>query len=172
LTVRQPIGRIAIVAVATLLATLSLLFPPWSARAVRTTTRYAAVAGVAPATVVDTITWSLSFASLLDPPRVPLSGDDMQALAHRSMSGDANARAALRRVMDPFERRYHVPEVLRTSGEIWRDSVLATAGIPAFSSYDAAFALDEGWIAARLIAITAIALLLERRRFRRGRGAS
>lgn len=153
-------------------AALAVLYPPWSVRAIRTTTRYAAVAGVAPATVVDTVSWSLSFESIFSHPRAPLTGSEMSALAHRAMAGDQNARAELRRVMVPFEQRYRAPEVIRTSGEIWRDSVLAAAGIPAVSSYDASFSLDEPWIAARLLAIAVIALLLESRRVGRRRGLS
>jgi hypothetical protein len=169
--VRQPLGRLAIIVVAVLLAIVSVLFPPWTAKAVRTTTRYAAVSGVAPATVVDTIEWSLSFEPIFAPPRPALSGHEMQALAARAVSGDASARAELRRRTEPFERRYHAPEIIRMGGEIWRDSVLAAAGIPAVSSYDASFALAEGWIAARLIAITVVALFVDyRRRLRSARG--
>lgn len=161
---RQPPGRIAIVAVATVLAILSVLFPPWRARAIRTTTRFAAVSGVAPATIVDTVEWSLSFVSIFAPPRAPLSGGEMRALAVRSLSGDSMARDELRRRTEPFERRYHAPEIIRMDGEVWRDSVLAVAGIPAISSYEASFALADGWIAARLIAIVVIACYVDYRR--------
>jgi hypothetical protein len=167
--VRQPIGRIAIIAGAVVLGVLALLFPPWHARAIRTTTRYAAVAGVSPATVVDTVSWNLSFESIFSPPRAPLSSSAMHSLAMRAASGDARGRAELRRIMEPFERDHHVPDIIRTSGELWRDSVLAAAGIPSVSSYEASFTLDDRWIAARLIAIVAIAGYLERRRLRRWR---
>jgi hypothetical protein len=170
--VRRPARRVSIIIVAVVVAALAVLFPPWSARAVRTTTRYAAVAGVAPSIVVDTLEWSLSFVPIWSPPRAPLNGDQIRALALRSLSGDANARAELRRSMDEFERRYHAPEVIRMTGEVWRDSVLAAAGIPGISSYEATFSLDERWIAARLLAIALAALFLERRQLSRARNST
>lgn len=93
----------------------------------------------------------------------------MRALAERAVSGDARARATLHATMDAFEQRYRAPEIIRTSGELWRDSVLAAAGVPAVSSYTASFTLDDRWIAARLIAIVGIGALLERWRLRRYR---
>jgi len=158
-----------IVVSAIVVAALVFLFPPWRARAIRTTVRYGGVSGLAPSTVVDTIIWPLSFAPLYAPPRARLTGAQMQALAVRSMAGDTSARSALRRSTNDFERRYHVPEVLRTDGEIWRDSVLATAGISAIGSYDLAFTLDQRWLAARLAALALIAFMLD---FRIGRGAA
>jgi hypothetical protein len=166
--VRQPAGRITIAA-AVVIALLTVIFPPWRARAIRTTTRYAAVSGVAPATVIDTITWRLSAAPLFAPPRAPLPGSVTHALALRSMAGEPAARAELRRVMEPFEQRYHAPEIIRTVGEVWRDSVLAVAGVPAVSSYDASFAIDELGLAGRLIAVATIAAFVEYRRVRRQR---
>jgi len=151
------------------LAVLSVLFPPWRARAIRTTIRYAAVPGVAPATDVDTIIWNLSFEPLFSPPRSPLAAAEMNSLAVRAASGDARARASLRATMGAFEQRYHAPEIIRTNGELWRDSVLMSAGVPAVSSYAASFTLDDRWIAARLTAIAAIAVFLEWWRVRRCR---
>lgn len=166
---RQLNGRVAIVGGAVILAVLCLLFPPWRARAIRTTTRYAAVRGVEPATVLDTISWSLSFEPLFAPPRAPLSAMELRRLAERAASGDVGARTVLRRAMDPFEQKYNAPEVIRTSGELWRDSVLAAAGVPAASSYEANFWIDNRWLAARLVALVAIASLVDYRRRRRRR---
>ena len=157
-------GRSPIVIGALVIALLVLLFPPWRARAIRITTRYLGVPGVAPVTVIDTIDWTLSFEPIYSPPRASLDGNAMRALATRSFRGDTIARTELRRRTGAFERRFHAPEVLRTSGELWRDSVLALTGIPSMSSYDVTFSLDERWIAARLIAIAALALLLDYRR--------
>ena len=88
----------------------------------------------------------------------------MGELAQRSFHGDTTARAELRKVGAEIERRYHAPDELRTSGELWRDSVLAVAGIPSMSSYDLQFSLDDGSIATRLAALAGLALLLEYRR--------
>jgi hypothetical protein len=154
-------------AVATL-ALLALLFPPWRARAIRTTTRYAAISGVAPSIVVDTIDWLLPFAPVYAPPRATLSGDRMRELSARAVRGDPEARRILRDSTRPIERRYRAPEVLRTDGALWRDSVLSLAGIPAISSYDLAFTIDERWVAARLSALALVGVLVERWARRRG----
>jgi hypothetical protein len=150
-------------------ALLAVIFPPWRARAIRTTTRYAAVSGLAPSIVVDTIDWLVPFAAIYAPPRPLLTGDRMRELAARAIAGDSAARRSLSDSTTNVEQRYHAPEALRTGGEIWRDSVLAAAGIPAVSSYDLAFAIDQQWIAARLVVLTLFAFWLEwRGRRRRG----
>jgi hypothetical protein len=156
-------GRPLIVVAATILAVLVLLFPPWRARAIRTTSRYAAVPGVEPSTVVDTISWPLQFAPLYAPPRAPLSGQKMHELAARALQRDASARDSLLRATGDLEGRYHVPDVLHAAGELWRDSVLRAAGIPALSSYDLTFTLDQPWIAARLTMLALIAFVLDLR---------
>src|SRR5207249_3140995 len=139
LTVPLERSRLAITVVALMTAVLVLLFPPWRARAIRTTTRYAAIPAVPPVTVIDTITWTLSFQPIYAPPRSRLDSERMRALATRALGGDTGARAELRRTAGAFEQRYHAPEVLRTAGELWRDSVLAVAGIPSISSYSVDF---------------------------------
>ncbi|MFL5614464.1 MAG: hypothetical protein ACJ796_12460 [Gemmatimonadaceae bacterium] len=164
---RRLLGRTAIVVVASTIALLLLIFPPWRARAIRTTTRYAAVPGVAPAVAIDSIAWPLSFAPIYSPPRAPLSGDRMRELAVRIANGDTSARRVLREATAEKERLVHVPEVLQTSGELWRDSVLTAAGIPASSSYDLTFAIDQRWLAARLAAVALLALLIDSRATRR-----
>ena len=157
-------GRLPIVVGALIIALLLLVFPPWHARAIRTTTRYAAIPGVAPVTVIDTIIWTLAFEPLYAPPRPMLDGERMRALAARSFQGDTGARAELRQRAGAFEQRFRAPEVLRTAGELWRDSVLSIAGIPSLSSYYVTFTLDDRWLAARLAALATIALVLDYRR--------
>lgn len=148
-------------------AVLALLFPPWQARAIRTTTRYAAVSGVAPSTVVDTIDWLVPFAAIYAPPRPLLEGDRMRELARDAIRGDSSARGRLRDSATSVEQRYHAPEVLRTLGAVWRDSVLAAAGIPAISGYDLTFTIDQRWLAARLAALALLAFALQWRGYRR-----
>lgn len=144
-----------------LVGVLALIFPPWRARAIRTTTRYAAVPGVAPSTVVDTIDWLIPFAPIFAPPHSRLSGDRMRELAARAIRGDSDARRRMRDSAIVVEQRYQAPEVLRTAGAVWRDSVLAAAGIPSISGYDLAFTIDQRWVAARLIALGLLAFALE-----------
>ena len=155
-----------------LVAVLALLFPPWRARAIRTTTRYGAVSGVAPSTVVDTIDWLIPFAPIYAPPHSRLTGDRMRQLAARAIRGDTEARGRMRDSVIVVEQRYHAPELLRTGGEVWRDSVLAAAGIPAISGYDLAFTIDQRWVAARLAALALLAFAVEwRGRRRRAAGS-
>ena len=148
---------------AAVIAGLLILFPPWRARAIRTTIRYAAAADVAPAIVVDTIAWLLPFEPLYAPPRPTLLGDRMRDLAARSMAGDRIARSELLESAARFESRLHVPEVLRTDGELWRDSVLRAAGVPAMSSYDLTVTIDQRWLATRLVVLGIVVWLLELR---------
>ena len=159
-----------IVASAALLALIVLLFPPWRAQGIRTTTRYGAVRGLAPSVTTDTIVWLLPFMPIYAPPRAGLTADQMHDLASRSASGDATARATLRAATADVERRLRVPEVLRTDGALWRDSVLAAAGIPAMSSYDVSFSLDQRWLAGRLAVLALIAFILDLRE--RGKAVS
>jgi hypothetical protein len=157
-------GRLTITALAVVLALLVLIFPPWTARAVRTTTRYASVPGVAPATLVDTVSWNIRALPLFAPPRPTITGSEMRALPGRARSGDSTAKRRLVSVTESFERRVSAPEVLRTAGELWRDSVLAAAGMPSVSSYEVRFAIDDVGIAMRLATIALTALLIDWRR--------
>jgi hypothetical protein len=87
----------------------------------------------------------------------------MRELATRSLAGDSAAKAELRRSAATFEGRYQVPEVLRAPGALWRDSVLSRAGIPSITSYDLMFAIDQRWLAGRLVVLAAITLVGLRR---------
>ena len=156
-------GRLLIAGTALALAVLILVFPPWRARAIRTTTRYPAVANVAPATVVDTVIWTVRALPLFDPPKAPLTAAEGRELSRRAQSGDMSAKRRLLSVMDPFERRVKAPEILQTEGELWRDSVLSAAQMPSVSSYDVAFTLDNSAIALRLSVVLLLAFILDRR---------
>jgi hypothetical protein len=165
---RRDRGRLLIIGAALVIALVILLFPPWNVRAIRTTTRYAGVPGVAPATVVDTVSWALRVFPLLAPPRAPLSAIEMRDLVIRLREGDNEAKRRLILATEPFEGRVHAPAILRTSGEIWRDSVLAAAGLPSISWYEVEFTLDDLGIALRLAAVALVAVILDRRRIRAG----
>jgi len=144
-------------------ALVVLIFPPWQARAIRTTTRYAAAADVAPETAIDTITWLLPFAPIYAPPRALLDAETMRILATRSRSGDSDARAELLRSAGKYESQLHVPEVLRVSGSLWRDSVLARSGIPSVTSYGLTCVIDERWLVGRLAVLGALWIYFGRR---------
>lgn len=165
-------ARLSLAVAASGLALLALIFPPWRATAIRTTTRYAAVPGLAPSTVVDTLVWPLQFAPLYAPPRPLLTGARMSALASSAMRGDTAARALLSRSTRDVERRAHAPEVLRADGALWRDSVLTAAGIPAMTSYDLSLRIDQPWLAARLAVLALVAFILDSRMRRRRSGSS
>ena len=155
--------QIVLVAAFICVAALLVLHPPWRAQAIRTTVRYAAVPGVAPAALIDTVQWTLALSPLYAPPRAALGGDRMRTLATRALAGDTAAGAELRRATATDEERYHVPEVLSATGALRRDSILSRAGIPSLTSYDLSFVIDQRWLAARLIVLAAIALLAIRR---------
>ena len=156
-------GRLLIAGTALSFAVLILVFPPWRARAVRTTTRYAAVANVAPATVVDTVVWTIRALPLFDPPKAPLTAAERRELSRRAQTGDVSAKRRLLVVMEPFEQRIKAPEILQTGGELWRDSVLSAAQMPSLSSYDVDFTLDDSVIVLRLSVVLLLAFILDRR---------
>ena len=147
-----------------MLALVVLLFPPWRARAIRTTTRFGAATDVAPETAVDTITWLLAFAPIYSPPRALLDAEQMRLLATRSLSGDSGARAELLSSAAEYESRLHVPQVLRVSGSVWRDSVLARSGIPSVTSYGVTFVIDQKWLVGRLAVLAVVWIFFSRRR--------
>ena len=120
--------------------------------------------GIAPSDVTDTVQWTVAFAPVYAAPRATIQGERMRQLATRALSGDSVAAGELRRSTEQVERRYHAPDVLRASGSLWRDSVLARAGIPAVTSYDLTFAVDERWMAARLAVLAVVGAVLLRRR--------
>ena len=146
-----------------MLALLVLLFPPWRARAIRTTTRFAVATDVAPETAVDTITWLLAFAPIYAPPRALLDAERMRTLATRSLSGDSGARAELLNSASEYESRLHVPQVLRVSGSVWRDSVLARSGIPSVTSYGLTLVIDNEWLVGRLVVLAVVWMYFSRR---------
>lgn len=161
---RRDRGRLLIAGSALALVVLILVFPAWRARAIRTTTRYAAVANVAPATVVDTIIWTIRALPLFDPPKAPLTATEARELSQRAQKGDVRAKRHLLDAMAPFERRVKAPEILQTGGEVWRDSVLSAAQMPSVSSYEVAFTLDDSAIALRLSVVLLLAFIFDRRR--------
>jgi hypothetical protein len=137
-------------------ALLIVIYPPWRAQAVRKTSRYAGMSGIEPLVFIDTVRWSLSFAPLYAQPRVPFTAADILRTIERASRGDTTAKRALVRTTDRFERRYGVPEVLRVSGSLWRDSVLSSAGVPSVSAYDLSFAIDDRRLALRLLVVALI----------------
>lgn len=157
---RKGLSAIAIA----ILAIAVVLFPPWRARAIRTTMRYAAMPGIAPSVLIDTLSWTLPFAPVYAPPHAALDGQRMQGLATRSLAGDTAAAAELRRLTDPVEKAYHAPETVKASGALWRDSILAKAGMPSITSYDLMFAIDRRWMASRLAVLVALGFVLLRGR--------
>ena len=135
-----------VLAAALVAALLVAAHPPWRATAVRTSTRHAGVPNVEPVTLVDTIEWTLAFAPLYARPRSPSD----PTLARQV---DERARRERQAAIERFEHKYKVPEILRTAGAAWRDSILGRAGIPSASSYAARFAVDRARLALRLAVV-------------------
>ena len=153
-------SRWYLLALALASALLIVVYPPWRASAVRTTVRYASASGAEPFTLVDTVHWTLSFAPAYARPRFPASAAPLDPPTGRDTT--TAAREKRLRALDEFERRYHVPQVLRTSGASWRDSILSSAGIPSASSYEASFVVDRARLALRLAAVGIIAVVADR----------
>ena len=155
-------AQVRLIGTAAAVAVLVALHPPWRATGVRTVTRFASAPGVEPATIVDTVEWALPFAPVYARPRAPA-----RPAASRVLSpGDSRYRSD----MAEFERRYKVPEMLRSAGAAWRDSILGRAGIPSGTVYEASFSVDGGRLALRLAMLALVtasgAYWLRRRRRR------
>src|SRR5256714_1089957 len=80
----------------------------------------------------------------------------------RATRGDRAARRELVATTAAFERRYDVPEVLRAGGSVWRDSVLAAAGIPSVTAYELSFSIDDARLALRFFLLALIGIALYR----------
>lgn len=143
-------ARRSLLVVGLVAAMLLVLYPPWRATAVRRTTRYASVPGLQPFTLVDTVEWTLTFAPLYAHPRLPSASRTVGA-ATGAVPGEQ------RRAVQDLERQYDVPEVLRSSGAEWRDSILGRAGIPSASTYEAEFTIDRARLALRLATLALLA---------------
>jgi hypothetical protein len=108
------------------IAALVALHPPWIARAVAMRMSFEGFPAVPPTSVVDTVGWTVPFAAIYAPPSLSLSAQQLSEYQARLSRGDTSAAREWKERIEAIERRYRVPDTLRSE---W--SMKATNDAPA-----------------------------------------
>lgn len=159
--------RNVILALGAGIAVLVALHPPWNATAVVNYISFKGFPAVPPVTVVDTVMWDIPFAAIYASPSLGLTARELAAYQRRISKGDTSAVREWRQTMERTERRYFVPDTLRSEW-IRTDTAGGTLTI-AFSKKIVAanFEVDVVRLGAYLlvvVAATAAAVTLASRR--------
>ena len=103
-----------ILAIGAGIAALVALHPPWIARAVVMRMSFEGFPKVPPTTVVDTVTWAVPSAAIYDPPSLGLPPRELAAYQARLSKGDRSAALEWRNRVEDIERRYRVPDDIKS----------------------------------------------------------
>lgn len=103
-----------VIAVGAAIAALVALHPPWIARAVAMRMNFKGFPAVPPTTVVDTVGWTVPFAALYAPPSLSLTTQQLTDYQARLAKGDTSAAREWEENIEGIERRYRVPDTLRS----------------------------------------------------------
>jgi len=122
---------------------------------------------VPPRMVSDTTTWKVPFAPVYSPPTLDLDADELAGYQRRLNAGDTSAATDWQRRVEASERRYRVPEKIRS---VWIRG--ASSGSPAGFAFrrtivSSRFEIDRRRFGLYLLAAIAIvftSILLTRRR--------
>lgn len=163
--------RTVILALGAGIAALVALHPPWIARAVVMRMSFKGFPKVPPSTVVDTVSWGVPWAAIYDPPSLSLLPRELASYQARLSKGDRSAALEWRDRVQGMERRYRVPDELKSK---WTPGPDPGTGPPiAFTKQIVAarFQVDVARLAVYLLALvgatTAAALVASRRVSRR-----
>jgi hypothetical protein len=105
--------RRMIIALGAGLAVLVALHPPWTARAVVMRMSFD-VPAAPPATVFDTVTWVIASAPVYLRPSLGVSAQQLAGYQARISKGDTSAAREWQIRIENIERRYRVPDTLRS----------------------------------------------------------
>jgi hypothetical protein len=105
--------RRMIIALGAGLAALVALHPPWTARAVVMRMSFD-VPAAPPATVFDTVTWVIPSAPIYARPSLGVSAQQLAGYQARISKGDTSAAREWQSRIENIERRYRVPDTLRS----------------------------------------------------------
>ena len=128
---------------------------------------YEGFPAVPPRMVSDTATWRVPFAPVYSPPTLDLEADELAGYQRRLNAGDTSAATDWQRRVETTERRYRVPEKMRS---VWiRGASSGSAGGFAFrrTIVSSRFEVDRarfGLHVLATIAIVFISVLQTRRR--------
>jgi hypothetical protein len=106
--------RSVILAIGAGIATLVALHPPWIARAVVMRMSFDGFPAVPPSTVVDTVGWAVPFAAIYASPSLGLTPQQLTEYQARLSRGDTSAAREWQERIETIERRYRVPDTLRS----------------------------------------------------------
>lgn len=106
--------RSVIIALGAAIAALVALHPPWIARALTMRMSFDGSAASPPATIVDTVSWVVPFAAIYSPPSLAIPARQQAAYQARVSKGDASTAREWQKRIEGIERRYRVPEQLRS----------------------------------------------------------
>jgi hypothetical protein len=163
--IRSTKTRRAILAAGAGLAALIVLHPPWIARAVAMRMSFEGFPAVRPTTVVDTVEWALPFAPIYDRPSLSLDAQQFAAYETRLSKGDTSAAREWQYRIEGIERRYRVPDSLRSE---WSMNTAGPGPIVAYRRkiVSADFEVDVARLGVYLlvvVAATAVAAILTSR---------
>jgi hypothetical protein len=159
--------RTVILALGAGIAALIALHPPWIARAVVMRMSFEGFPKVPPTTVVDTVSWAVPFAAIYARPSLGLPPRELRAYQGRLSKGDRSAALDWRNRVEDIERRYRVPDELKSK---WTPGPVPATGPPiAFTKHIVAarFEVDVVRLAVYLLTVvgatTAAAVVASRR---------
>ena len=142
-----------VVLIGTVLTVAVLLHPPWIATAVLARMDYTGFPAKPPRMVNDTVSWKVPFAPVYSRPALDLDPSDLAGYQKRLSSGDTAAGAEWQRRIESLEKRYRVPDKLRS---VWSRG--AAAGSPNAVAYrrsivSSYFEVDRTRLAIHLFAV-------------------
>jgi hypothetical protein len=135
------------------IAVLIALHPPWTARAVVMRMAFD-IPAAPPTTVFDTVTWTVPFAAIYAPPSISIPAREMSAYQGRISRGDTSTAREWQNRVENIERRYRVPDTLRSK---WGRDTAGAVPTVAFTRriVTAQFEVDLARLGVYLLAVLA-----------------
>jgi hypothetical protein len=152
--IRSMKTRRLIIAVGAGLAALVALHPPWIARAVAIRMSFKGFPTVPPTTVVDTVGWAVPFAPIYARPSLSLDAQQFTEYQARLSRGDTSAAREWQKRIEGIERRYRVPDTLRSE---WSMNTAGPAPVVAYRRkiVSAQFEVDVARLGVYLLVVVA-----------------
>ena len=147
--------RSVILALGAAIAALVALHPPWIARALTMRMSFDGPPASAPATIVDTVSWLVPFAAIYSPPSLSIPARQQAAYQARVSKGDTSTAREWQNKIEGIERRYRVPDQLRSE---WIRDTAVGAPTVAFTRkiMTASFEVDGVRLGVYLVAVGAL----------------
>ena len=135
------------------IAALIALHPPWTARAVVMRMAFD-VPAAPPTTVFDTVTWTVPLAAIYAHPSISIPARDMSVYQARISKGDTSTAHEWQNRVESIERRYRVPDTLRSK---WVSDTAVAVPTVAFTRriVTAQFEVDLARLGIYLLAVVA-----------------